>query len=498
LDNISRFSALFRGSQLSHGLWSKEQGAKTELTPPSAEDYTRHVEGLMGLGVVPVTEEGTCWFGAIDIDVDTTDHAALLKEVRAKNFPLNVCRSKSGGAHLYLFTKDPVKAEVVIRLLKKFAGLLGYPRVETFPKQAKVGGSNLGSWINLPYFSGDNTTRYCLGSEGPYSLAEFLDNIVWFDHKAKFDESVKVEDLKNAEMPPCLRKLTEEGMPEGTRNQGILNVAMFFKKSDPNAWRDKLKEYNAKCVSKPLAAREIITIGKSAGQHQYHYTCLNEPLASRCDRTSCLKLPFGVGFQEASDASNFDDMQVRNLRKLQTDPPRYLVEVNGTDLELDTDDLRNYNQGFRKRAFEVLDIVIANKPQNKWELELKDLLMSLQVLEAPADASPLGAVMDKVQDFLSKHDRARGIEDVLKGIPFQENDYIIFRGSDLQKDLQQAKHMLQFQELYQLLRRVGTRHEIRTIKGRKINLWKFPAKEMNVQTEDFDKADFPEKPKEEM
>jgi hypothetical protein len=56
-------------------------------------------------------EDDACLWGAIDIDQYPLDHSEVLKRLSRLELPLVVCRSKSGGAHLYLFFKEFVEAE---------------------------------------------------------------------------------------------------------------------------------------------------------------------------------------------------------------------------------------------------------------------------------------------------------------------------------------------------------------------------------------------------
>ena len=64
-----------------------------------------------------------------------------------------VCRSKSGGAHAFLFTKEFVPATVMRVKLKLIASAMGFAGVEIFPKQdyIRVDRGDTGSFLNLPY-----------------------------------------------------------------------------------------------------------------------------------------------------------------------------------------------------------------------------------------------------------------------------------------------------------------------------------------------------------
>ena len=68
-------------------------------------------------------------FGALDIDTYPVDHLAILKKCRRFKLPLVVCRSKSGGAHLFLFMQDWISATDMRDHLMEFAAVLGYGAV---------------------------------------------------------------------------------------------------------------------------------------------------------------------------------------------------------------------------------------------------------------------------------------------------------------------------------------------------------------------------------
>ncbi len=181
--DLDRFEELFVGGSQAYGRYrAKPKFVKTIKKPVPLAAYKEHLAGGMGLGLVPWRADGTCRFAAIDVDDDNIKHEDLLKKVRDRNMPLHVCRSKSGGAHLYLFMKEPgLPATQVSALLKKWAACLGLPAdTEIFPKQdAKK--TPYGNWINLPYFGDAKTTRYAVGERGSLSLKQFLESIEWYD-----------------------------------------------------------------------------------------------------------------------------------------------------------------------------------------------------------------------------------------------------------------------------------------------------------------------------
>jgi hypothetical protein len=58
----------------------------------------------------------------------------LIEKIRKLKLPLVVCRSKSGGAHCFLFTTEWVDAKDMQATLQQISAALGYGGSEIFPK----------------------------------------------------------------------------------------------------------------------------------------------------------------------------------------------------------------------------------------------------------------------------------------------------------------------------------------------------------------------------
>src|ERR1035437_1932790 len=290
-------------------------------------------------------------------------------------------------------------------------------------------------------------------------------------------------------MPPCLKELTDEGLPTGTRNVGLFSYGVFYRKSSPNGWQDKLRYHNQNYVSPPLASREVEALVKSLESRQYQYKCDESPLCEHCDRKTCLTLPYGIGNKPWEDDNNFDEIVVSNLRKIVTDPPTYILEVNGRDLHLESDSFRSYDK-LRKRAFEIHDAVIRPMKQAQWEQKLRGLLATKTDIEAPDDASSYGAINSKIDDFLCMSDRAKGREDLLRGLPIVEGEKILFQVPHLQKYLLSQKTIIENKDLFASLHRRQCSSELIKIKGKVVRAWSIPASLVNKQIEDYTEAKF--------
>ena len=151
-----RFRTLFAGLERAHGEYrnitvderradGKCKGqAITKPEPVTDALWASHLEGTTGIGIIPIRDDNTSVFGAIDIDVYADlDPGQVAATVHRLRFPLVPCRSKSGGLHLYLFASAPVSSAMMQARLKQMAAALGHTNAEIFPKQANIGSERI-------------------------------------------------------------------------------------------------------------------------------------------------------------------------------------------------------------------------------------------------------------------------------------------------------------------------------------------------------------------
>ena len=174
-----KFHQLFAGSERAHGTCEvtdeKRIAAISVRTPATPDMWEKHLEGLTNLGIVPIKDDSTCVFGTIDVDSSgpEVDLTALALQIDRINLPLVACRSKSGGAHLHLFTRS-MPAPDMQDYLRYCAKRLGHPHAEVFPKQSSVNvvRGDIGSWSLMPYFNYRYTKRYAVDARGVRLSAE--------------------------------------------------------------------------------------------------------------------------------------------------------------------------------------------------------------------------------------------------------------------------------------------------------------------------------------
>ncbi|NDC25824.1 MAG: hypothetical protein EBZ49_17070, partial [Proteobacteria bacterium] len=267
-----RFMAIFEGLDIAYGTYKVEksrgdgkQNGKAVVVrqPPTKDLWVKHIQGVEpSLGIIPIRADNTCTWGCIDIDQYPLDHKGLVEKIQELQMPLVVCRSKSGGAHVFCFTSGPVQASDMRTYLNACAAILGESGREVFPKQSEilVERGDTGNFLNLPYFGGDETLRYAIKPDGSAATLEEFFRL--------YDDAVQGPPLTPPETPskpeqpikdgpPCLQTLCARGFPEGTRNNGLFNIGIYLKRTGTTNWEDKLAEHNQKYFGPPLGLTEL-------------------------------------------------------------------------------------------------------------------------------------------------------------------------------------------------------------------------------------------------
>ena len=494
-----RFASLFRGNTRSYGVYNPKTGKmKTEKQAVDVEQYQQHVEGVMGLGIVPIMDDGNCWFGAIDIDAhgDQPDIelGPLEKAVKQNDLPLTICRSKSGGAHLYLFLTAPTPAKVVRAALAKWSGLIGYPGVEVFPKQDNLpesgGERQLGNWINLCCFDANNPDqlRYCYEGGQQVPFAYFLA----LAESRRVTPAVLVEKSngEHAEAPPCIQRMIADGVGRGHRNEALYNMVVYLKKAFPETWKDKAFDMNARIFDFPLTHEEAKRTIASAGRRDYRYKCKEEPCRSLCNSSLCIKRQFGITPDEKGELELGKPPEFTKLEKYTTEPVRWVLYVDGVPVTLATHELMDY-KAVRRAIADNLTKIIAPMKNDKWEAKLCGLMDKAIILEAPEEASTYGFIRDRLFAFFGRADltsdgeNTEDRESLLFGSPvvqvLNSKRVIYFRGSDFIDFLKKNRsEELKGSNLWMALRKIGVEHGKLRVSNSVISVWYVPITDQDI------------------
>jgi hypothetical protein len=443
--SVDRFISLFRGHGNAYGQYTVaddgftkvERGTFTREEPPPRDAYERHLKGVNpGIGGIPVTESGNCYWGAIDYD-DPCDPANIEARVGACGFPLVVCSSKSGGAHLYVFLVDPVAAELMMQKLRLWANALGLKtnisgtkgggreyEVEVFPKQARA---DIGNWINLPYFgTGKKNLRWGVKDGKRLSFSAWLDHAevsrisstrfrAWHatDPKAMFEDG-----------PPCLQQLHSDGVGQGMRNTVLFNMGTYFRQKHPDSWVDVLSQYNEEEVDPPLGSEELDKVVRSVDQRAYWYQCDTPPLCDLCQKKECQKRPFGVDAFKDSTQLPRDMPSLGRLTYISSEPSRWFLPVSGQEVTLTTEELMS-SLRFRHKVVEQLGLYVPPFKQPAWETWLQTAIAAKESLDPPSEVGVLGRFMDLFGLFVEQRRGATSDSDLRRGKPIEKGGEVL-------------------------------------------------------------------------
>lgn len=323
-----KFIEIFNGLKRDYG-YAKIKGASKDPTtgklkadhgwsgkPVQDSDYEDHLKGLKSIGIQPCDDDGMVNFGAIDVDskayhnFNTQKYLQIIEE---NNLPLIPVRSKSGGLHLYVHTKEKVKASFIRNFLDKLLFTLDLkPTTEIYPKQTELGvgpdGSPAnGNFINLPYYG--KKERVALNLDGKeFTFDQYIQvveaNIKTESELNEFSDGHMKKILTGGaeefiDGPPCLQKMSQiynqKNKMEDERDRFLYNYMVFAKKKYPDTWDKKVldaaREYllydnvwGDKKVEEKIKAWKKPTAG---------HTCEEDPIRNYCIKSECAKRKHG-------------------------------------------------------------------------------------------------------------------------------------------------------------------------------------------------------------
>ena len=123
---------------------------RTHDGPANLDLWQRHLDHEYNLSIVPLLDDGTCWFACIDVDDYDINIIDICQRIATLKLPLLPCLSKSSGLHLFVFFKEPVSAKLVIPALRHWAVRLNLAKFEIFPTNDGTTGE-FSRAIAMPY-----------------------------------------------------------------------------------------------------------------------------------------------------------------------------------------------------------------------------------------------------------------------------------------------------------------------------------------------------------
>lgn len=497
----SKFHNLFLGLERAHGVYRieakeglKVKGrAETVISTVTDELWEDHLTGKQGIGIVPITDKSTVRWAAIDIDkYDGFSAEEFEANVDRLGLPLVLCKTKSGGVHAFLFLQEWSEASAVRDALAKWSYALGIPGEEIFPKQGNLASpTDVGNWINMPYFGGNDTSRYCIRAGKRLTMDEFL----------AYAESRRVSSLQDIVLtepegfegaPPCLKFLAGKTVEPGRgRHNFLFNLAVFAARKYPESWQDRVRSWNRVYIKPSLLARDIkSTLDSVSRKKDYFYKCNDIPLAAVCNKTLCKECEYGIGGGE-------DDPGVllKSLNKYLTDPPIWFLNINGSNIEIQDTDQFLSQLKFKRLCVDRLNLVPKRIKDAMWDQIIRELLSDVTEIQAPVGASESDQTWAMIDRFCTDRYIGQSREDLLNGNAFRDEDLIYFRPEDLIKFLEtERRSKIHKPALWSQIKGKGAGSKVLTVKGKKIHTWTLPRNTFTEQTEDFDvrvpKSDF--------
>jgi|TARA_R100000900_G_scaffold31015_1_gene25090 hypothetical protein len=490
--SIKKFMTIFDGLKEAYGYFKiestgsngKAKGKAGVLkSPRTTKLWESHLKGGgTGLGIIPINEDNQCIWGCIDIDQYPLDHKLLIEKIRRLKLPLVVCRSKSGGAHCFLFSKDWIEAKDMQKSLQNMSAALGYGESEIFPKQIKLhlDRGDVGNFLNLPYYDHENGLRYAFLDDGTSAtLEEFVE--LYERYVQTPEEIVKLQVVGGGEAdlmkdaPPCLQILCKAKISEGGRNNGLFNIGVYLRKAYPDSWESEILRYNMEYLAPPLPLPEVNIVAKQVQRKDYAYKCSDAPISSHCNKELCRTRKFGIGAAVAGAT-------IANLRKYNSTPPVWFMDVNGEPLELDTEALMSQPL-FQKSCMEQLNFMPRSVAKNQWEGRISSLMNEMRdnesaIIEVAQDASISGQFYDYLEEFCRHLQQAQDKEEILLRRPWtdEEQGKTYFRLKDFENFLKKNKFFeYKAHKMAQRLRDINGQSTTLKIKGRSVRVWQIPS-----------------------
>jgi len=426
---MTDFIKYFTGLQRNYGFCNIKNGYKDPNTgklkfhagdygwsgkPITDEDYRLHLHGRKSIGIQPCDDNGYARFGAIDIDAKIYKNLNIqfyLETIQKNNLPLIPVKSKSNGLHLYVFTKEFVKAKEIKEFLEQVLFLFKLPiTTEVFPKQTKLGtntdGDKInGNFINLPYFNKDE--RVALDPSGKEMSLELFLNCIELNTQTpeqfkKISDNIIRKELTGGadefkDGPPCLEVLSKEKMTDG-RDRFLYNYMVFAKKKYPDNWGKMVLKAGRDYFEfdEIWTDKYIETKIKHWEKQEKGHKCHEELLASVCIKSECVKRKFGI----MSDRK-ISWPRLSNLIKVDFKPdPEYYFDVEREDGETVTVHAKDVNRIKDQQELRGLMMAQADelppvvKGQEFYEI-IKSLLATQDTVQPAPGTTPM--------DILKKH-----------------------------------------------------------------------------------------------
>ena len=494
--SIDKFKEIFKGLERAHGCTKintpgengvKVKGQSFVVRQPVTDDlWLKHLGGSQSLGIIPINDDNQCQWGCVDIDSYAGfDHKKLINQIKQLNLPLVVCRSKSGGAHVFLFTTEPVSAERMRDKLTEIKTALGYGGSEVFPKQIKLKSQDdTGNFLNLPYFNGDNTTRYAFLSNGEAAnLSGFYGEYDRNKQTAEQFKKIKIERPKSEydDAPPCIELMSMnkvlEGDKGGGRDNALFHYAVYAKKKWPSEWKTQITLFNAASCQPPYEEAGVARIIAQHEKKEWGYKCNDVPMCNLCDKKLCRTRKFGIGDEIVFPA-------LTDLQKIKLEKPYYYLNVDGERLHLENVKFLKQQSLFQEACMEQLDFKPPTVKPKDWDTIINPLMKNHEPVEPPEGVTTPDQLKSHLEEFCLNRHIGSDVSDLKKGGVWSNGGYHHFVFSMFySKFLVRQRWEINYQRTAQMLKDHCNCDDKKRVGKERVSV--FTVKEFDKKKEDY-------------
>ena len=224
----------------------------------------------------------------------------------------------------------------------------------------------------------------------------------------------------------------------------------------------------------PLPLSEVNLVANQAKKKDYAYKCTDSPINAHCNKELCRTRLHGVG-------SAVQGATVANLRKYNSTPPVWFLDVSGEPLELDTEALLS-QPTFQKACMEQLNFMPRSVRKETWEARISALLNEMKendaaIIEVAEDASTSGQFYDYLEEFCRHLQQAQEREEILLRRPWtdEEAHLTYFRLRDFENFLKKNKFFeYKSHKIAQRLRDINGSSTVMKISNRSVRVGQYP------------------------
>ena len=189
----------------------------------------------------------------------------------------------------------------------------------------------------------------------------------------------------------------------------------------------------------------------------------------------CRSRRYGVG-------GDVNTPRIANLRKYDSEPPLWFLDVNGSPVELDTEALQRQPK-FQILCMEQINQMPRTITRQAWEAQMNTLLSTMvetegAIIHTSEDTSIRGQFYELLEEFTTHMQAALDREEILLRRPWtnETNSRTYFRLKDLEAFLKRQKFTeYRSNKIAQRLRDIDGLSEQLSINGRPIRCWSIPA-----------------------